>query len=159
MNERAFAALYDEHTPALYGLALRLAGGNARDAEDIVHEAWMRAVGRLADFAGRSALRTWLCGFVVNCWREMVRRRGDREWPLDEAPEPGAEDGELTGTFDRLELERGLQALAPGYREVLVLHDVEGYSHEEIAVLRGVAIGTSKSQLARARRALRRMLT
>lgn len=158
-DERAFAALYDRHTPALYGLALRLSGGNERDAEDIVHEAWMRAADRLTDFAGRSTLRTWLCGFVVNCWRELVRSRGDREWPLDESPEPGAEDGELVGTFDRLELERGLQALAPGYREVLVLHDVEGYSHEEIAELRGVAIGTSKSQLARARRALRRMLT
>ena len=159
MNERAFAELYDEHTPALYGLALRLTGGDQRDAEDIVHDAWIRAVDRLGDFAGRSTLRTWLCGFVINCWRELVRARGDRELPLDDAPEPGGDDRELEGTFDRLELERGLQALAPGYREVLVLHDVEGYSHEEIAELRGVAIGTSKSQLARARRALRRMLT
>lgn len=159
MDERAFAALYDRHTPAMYGLGLRLAGGDARDAEDIVHEAWMRAAERLGEFAGRSTLRTWLCGFVVNCWREHVRARGDREWPLDEVAEAGTDDGELTGTLDRLELERGLRALAPGYREVLVLHDVEGYSHEEIAELRGVAVGTSKSQLARARRALRRMLS
>jgi RNA polymerase sigma-70 factor (ECF subfamily) len=159
MDERAFARLYDRHTPALYGLALRLAGGDAHDAEEIVHEAWIRAAERLADFAGRSALRTWLCGFVVNCARELARSRDDRELPLDAAPEPGAEDGELMGTFDRLELERGLRALPPGYREVLVLHDVEGYTHEEIAELRGVTIGTSKSQLARARGALRRMLT
>ena len=159
MDERAFAALYDQHTPALYGLALRLAGGDARDAEDVVHEAWMRAVRGFGQFTGRSALRTWLCGIVVNCWRELRRGRGDRELPLDDAPEPGAEDGELNATYDRLDLERALRALAPGYREVLVLHDVEGYSHEEIAALRGVAIGTSKSQLARARGALRRMLT
>lgn len=158
-DDRAFSILYDRHTGAMYGLALRLSGGDAVASTDIVHDAWVRAAERLADFAGRSTLRTWLCGFVVNCARERIRGQDDRELPLDEVMDPGRDDAELTGVFDRLELEQALGAIAPGYREVLVLHDVEGYSHEEIAALCGITIGTSKSQLARARRALRRILT
>ncbi len=158
-DERAFSILYDRHTGALYGLALRLAGGDAAAATEIVHDAWVRAAERLADFAGRSALRTWLSGFVVNCARERNRAWTQADASLEEITGQGGDDVELTGVFDRLELEQALRAIAPGYREVLVLHDVEGYSHEEIAELRGTTIGTSKSQLARARHALRRILT
>jgi RNA polymerase sigma-70 factor (ECF subfamily) len=157
-DERAFTALYDRHTGALYGLALRLLGGDTADAEDVVHDAWIRAAARLDTFAGRSSLRTWLCGIVVNCVRERTRARG-RDEPLPEDDRaPAADDAELTGTFDRIELQRALAGLAAGYREVVVLHDVEGYTHEEIGELLGVTAGTSKSQLARGRRALRRAL-
>jgi RNA polymerase sigma-70 factor (ECF subfamily) len=156
-DELAFGTLYDRHTPALYRLALRLLG-NASDAEDVVHDAWMRAAGGFADFAWRSSLRTWLSGIVVNCARELWRLHGRSDVALHDSPEPGTDDAAIHGTFDRLELERALATLATGYREVLVLHDVEGYTHEEIAGLLSVTTGTSKSQLSRARQALRRAL-
>lgn len=157
-DERAFAALYARHTPALYGLALRLAGGADADAQDIVHDAWVRAVSRFAEFEWRSALATWLCGFVVRRWRELARQqRRDESAPIDDDV-AGIEDTQLEGTFDRLMLERAVAGLAPGYRAVLVLHDVHGYTHDEIGTLLGIQDGTSKSQLARARRALRSAL-
>jgi RNA polymerase sigma-70 factor (ECF subfamily) len=157
-DEHAFAALYTRHTPALYGLALRLTGGQHADAEDVVHEAWVRAVERFAEFEWRSALPTWLCGFVVRRWRELTRQRsyGD-EIRIDDAG-LSADDRKLVGTFDRLVLEQVVAGLAAGYREVLVLHDVYGYTHDEIGTMLGIQAGTSKSQLARARRALRTAL-
>lgn len=157
-DQQAFAALYDRHTPALYGLALKLTAGDRAAADEVVQDAWVRAADRFGRFAWQSELRTWLSGFVVNCARESARMNNHDAPITDEGDEPGGDDPEIAGTFDRLDLERGLAALPAGYREVLVLHDVEGYTHEEIAVLLGVATGTSKSQLTRARRALRRLL-
>lgn len=156
-DRRAFAALYTRHTPALYGLALRLAGGDDADAKDVVHDAWVRAVERFPAFEWRSALRTWLCGFVVRRWRELDRQRR-RDHPAVDHDVAGADDRRIEGTFDRLALDRAVAGLAPGYRDVLVLHDVQGYTHAEIGTLLGIEAGTSKSQLARARRALRRAL-
>ena len=157
-DERAFAALYARHTPALYGLALRLAGGADADAQDVVHDAWVRAVPRFAEFEWRSALSTWLSGFIVRRWRELTRQqRREESAPIDDDA-VGFDDTELEGTFDRLMLERAVAGLAPGYRAVLVLHDVHGYTHDEIGRLLGIQDGTSKSQLARARRALRSAL-
>lgn len=154
-DERAFAVLYARHTPVLFGLALRLASGRDGDAEDVVHDAWVRAVQRLAEFEWRSALATWLCGFVVRRWRELAREQGRRdEVPIDDA-KLSVQDPTLEGTFDRLVLEQAIAALSAGYREVLLLHDVYGYTHAEIGAMLGVEAGTSKSQLARARRALR----
>lgn len=152
-DEQAFGLLYDRHTPYLYRLALRLGGGNEPLAADLVHEAWVRAVERLPRFRWQSALRTWLAGFVVTVYREGARRRPEVE--LLPEHEPAGQDHLLTGTWDRLDLDRAIAALPSGYREVIVLHDVEGYSHAEIGALLGVDIGTSKSQLARARYALR----
>ncbi len=154
-DERAFAVLYARHTPVLFGLALRLSGGRDGEAQDVVHDAWVRAVERLATFEWRSELATWLCGFVVLRWRELAREQGRRdEVPIDDAG-LSAEDRRLEGTFDRLVLEQAVAGLAAGYREVLLLHDVYGYTHAEIGTMLGVEAGTSKSQLARARRALR----
>lgn len=160
----AFRALYERHTPAMYGLALRLAAGAGADAEDVVHDAWIRAVERLDSFEWRSALRTWLCGFVVHRWREIWRARGrevgDAEtvagdlWP----DEPSAPDARLDATADRVDLERAVLHLADGFREVLVLHDIHGFTHTEIGALLGIEAGTSKSQLSRARRVLRQSL-
>jgi RNA polymerase sigma-70 factor, ECF subfamily len=156
-DERAFARLYDRHTPALYRLALRLTGGSEPEAEEITHDAWVRAVERLPTFEWRAALRTWLCAFVVRRWRERDRMEVPNAQPLEDLA-PGADDATLRGTYDRLDLERAIAGLAAGFRQVFVLHDVEGYTHHEIADLLGIDPGTSKSQLFRARRALRQAL-
>jgi len=155
-DRRAFGILYERHTPYLYRLALRLSAGDSPSAEDAVHDAWFRAVPRLPGFAWRSSLRTWLAGFVVNAIRERSRAEPES---LPSAPVLPADDLPLAATCDRVDLERALATLPVGFREILVLHDVEGYTHEEIAALRGIEPGTSKSQLSRARAAMRRALT
>ena len=155
-DERAFGALYDRHTPYLYGLALRLSGDDAAMAEEVTHDAWVRAVSRLERFEWRSALRTWLAGFVVRCASEAVRQSAE-EVALDEAVLE-SEDTVLMGAFARVDLERAIARLAPGFRHVLVLHDIEGYTHEEVGRLLGIEPGTSKSQLSRARAVVRRAL-
>lgn len=156
-DERAFASLYDRHTPALYRLALRLTGGSDADAEDITHDAWVRAVERLGTFEWRAALRTWLAAFVIRCAHERNRATTRAVLPVEDLA-AGAEDVALRDSYDRLDLERAIAGLADGFRQVFVLHDVQGYTHEEIADLLGIEPGTSKSQLSRARRALRRAL-
>jgi RNA polymerase sigma factor (sigma-70 family) len=154
-DEHAFRALYRRHTPRLHRFALRLAAGDPADAEDVVHETWVRAVLGLPTFAWRSALPTWLAGIAVNCIRE--RWRPDPA-ALADVPEPATDDRQLTGLPDRLDLERAIARLPAGGRAVLVLHDLEGYTHEEIAAALGIEAGTSKSQLSRARQSLRRLL-
>ncbi len=156
-DERAFTSLYDRHTPALYRLALRLTGGSAADAEDVTHDAWVRAVERLPAFEWRAALRTWLAAFVIRCAHERNRAATRAAQGMDDLA-AGADDVALRGSYDRLDLERAIAGLADGFRQVFVLHDVQGYTHEEIADLLGIEPGTSKSQLSRARRALRRAL-
>jgi len=146
-----FRALYRAHTPALHLLALRLLGGAHADAEDAIQEAWIRAVRALPDFRWHSSLRTWLCGIAINCCREILRRRKPLLDAAD-AADPPAPPAQSMG------LESLVQSLPDGYREVLVLHDVEGYTHEEIATLLHIAAGTSKSQLSRARAVLRKTL-
>jgi RNA polymerase sigma-70 factor (ECF subfamily) len=155
-DERAFGALYDRHTTYLYRLALRLTGGDELEANDLVHDAWVRATERLSTFQWKAQLRTWLAGFVINAARERRRAEPD-DVPLDAVIVADSEPP-LAGGFDRVDLERALSALAPGFRQVLVLHDVEGYTHEEIGRLLGIEPGTSKSQLSRARAAMRRLL-
>jgi len=156
-DERAFASLYDRHTPALYRLALRLTGGSAADAEDVTHDAWVRAVERLGTFEWRAALRTWLSGIVIRCAHERNRATTRAAYAVEDLA-AGADDVALRGSYERLDLERAIAGLADGFRQVFVLHDVQGYTHEEIADLLGIEPGTSKSQLSRARHALRRVL-
>ena len=154
-DEAAFRALYRRHTPALFGFALRLCGGRAGEAEEIVQEAWIRAAGRLESFRWASSLRTWLSGIAVNCWREQTREpRPDQELPEGDT----AAGRPLGSPGERIDLARAVGELPGGYRAVLLLHDVEGFTHEEIAKLLGMEPGTSKSQLARARQAMRRRL-
>jgi RNA polymerase sigma factor (sigma-70 family) len=149
-DEVSFRVLYSAHTPFLYALALRLCRGRRFDAEDIVQETWVRAVSRLAGFRWESALSTWLCGIAVRCFREQARKRREEPMPERDPPLASSESAEPD-----IDLERGVAGLAPGYREVLLLHDVHGYSHEEIGSLLGIDPGTSKSQLSRARGVLR----
>jgi RNA polymerase sigma-70 factor (ECF subfamily) len=152
-GETAFRTLYRTHTPALYALALRLTGGNQGEAEDLVQESWVRAVRALSSFRAQSALRSWLCGFLVNVRRERVRTA----WRI--VDEPDIEPIAATENHDSaLDLERAILALPDGARDVFVLHDVYGYTHDEIATMLGVVAGTSKSQLNRARGLLRELL-
>lgn len=153
-SERAFADLYERHTAALFRFAARLCGGPGPEAADIVQESWARAVERLDGFRWQSSLRTWLCGIVLNGWREASRRERRRhDLALVDPPEPGAPEPAMSDP-----LASAIQELPPGYREVLILHDVEGFTHVEIAREFGISEGTSKSQLHRARRALRDLL-
>lgn len=121
----------------------------------MTQDAWVRAVGRLGAFAWHSSLRTWLSGFVVNCWRERVRALARREHTRAPDPGPGVDPPPVA---TRVDLERALARLPPGVREVVLLHDVEGYTHAEIAAWLGIEEGTSRSQLTRARRTLRAYL-
>lgn len=149
-GEDEFRALYKEHSPYLYRLALRFAGGRSDEAEDALQEAWIRAADRLAGFRWESALRTWLGGFVFNCCRE-IRRRRRPEVDLEAVEEPRTHPGTHTG----LDLERLMAALPDSQRDVLVLFAIEGYTHEEIAHRLDIPTGTSKSRLFDARRNLR----
>jgi len=155
-DEAAFRLLFRRHTPRMYALALRLLAGRTGDAEDAVQDAWQRAAAALGRFEWRSALSTWLGGFVINCARERLRAKAltrvDTE-ALASITAPARPPGPA------LDLERAIAALPDGYREVLVLHDIEGYTHDEIAGRLGIAAGTSKSQLFHARRALRARLS
>lgn len=152
-DERAFRALYRRHTPRLYRLVLRLLGGDEHDAEDAVQETWVRAVAGLGGYRGDGAFGTWLGGIGIHVAQDQRRRRRrGREDGWDEGFEVPAPELPLG---ERLDLERAIALLPDGYRTVLVLHDVEGLPHEEIAARLGIGTGTSKSQLHRARRALR----
>lgn len=154
-DEVAFRELYRRHSPVLFRLAMRLLGGRDPDAADVLQEAWCRAFGTLRRFSGHSSLRTWLAGVVVNCSREHVRSRAQsRSIPSAGRASPTAGPSRET----ELDVRRALDALPQGFREVLVLHDVGGYTHEEIALILDIAPGTSKSQLSRGRRALRNEL-
>ena len=156
-SEEAFRRLYRRHASAVYALLLRLTAGDAAKAEDSLQDAWIRAIAGLERFAWRSSLRTWLRGIAINCWREGLRdaRRAPLRLVDDEEGEPL---GPTVSPLDVIALERAVADLPDGYRAVLVLHDVEGLTHEEIADALGIVAGTSKSQLARARAAVRRSL-
>jgi RNA polymerase sigma-70 factor (ECF subfamily) len=159
-DEGSFRRLYAAHTPKLYLSLLRLCGGREAEAEDLLQETWIRAAQSLPSFRWQSALRTWLYGIALNAWREAARARRGPGFSLDSLPEEppdaaaDARDGDAI-----LDLEREVCRLPEGYREVLVLHDIEGHTHEEIAGLLGIAPGTSKSQLSRARGYLRHRLS
>jgi RNA polymerase sigma-70 factor (ECF subfamily) len=156
-DETAFRALYRRHTPALYRLALRLGGGDGPWAEEVVQRAWIRAVEGLSSFAWRSSLSSWLGGIAINCARELWREARTRSETALAEESPVAAPRSLAPE-ERVDLERAIERLPAGYREVFVLHDVEGYTHEEIGGLLGIESGTSKSQLSRARQRLRAAL-
>jgi RNA polymerase sigma factor (sigma-70 family) len=150
-DESSFDALYDRHTPYLYRLALRLQGGDAAAAADLVHDSWVAAAPKLAEFAWHSALRTWLAGFVVNHARRAWRDAPPAATHHDLVEEPAFD----TAVLARIDVERALTTLPAGARQILVLHDLEGWTHPQIAEQLSIDPGTSKSQLSRARALLR----
>jgi RNA polymerase sigma-70 factor (ECF subfamily) len=159
----AFEQLYRDNIGRVYALCFRMAG-NADLAEELAQDVFVRAWQKLGSFRGESAFSSWLHPLTVNVAlseRRSRRRRVARVTTTDDLSEferpgpPTRSDGPEAG-FD---LERALATLPPGARAVFVLHDVEGYKHEEIAERTGVATGTSKAQLHRARKLLREALT
>ena len=149
-DEEAFRLLYARHSAPVHGLLCRLAGRRG-DAADLLQETWLRAVRHLALFRGQSTFRTWLTGIALNCYREWRRRH---------ARDAGAGDADTRPALPRgadeiAAVSQILAALAPDHREAIVLHDVEGWTHEEIAAALEIEPGTSKSRLSRARRAFR----
>ncbi len=153
-DESAFRELYRRHTPRLYQFVLRVMGGDELEAEDIVQETWIRASRNLAGFRWESRFETWLTGIGLNLCRNRLRSSG--RWT--DLPEHSLGMVRPDPRESRIDLERAISRLPPGFRTVLVLHDIEGFKHAEIAERLGVTEGTSKSQLFSARRAMRRLL-
>src|SRR5712692_1764314 len=161
----AFEFLYHLHSRRVYALCLRMVN-NPSDAEDLMQEAFLQLFRKIGTFRGESAFSTWLHRMAVNVVLMRLRKKGlpvvsleDTLETEEEAPkkELGAPDAVLAGSIDRLQLQRAVEALPPGYRMIFVLHDVEGYEHNEIAGMVGCSIGNSKSQLHKARMKLREL--
>ena len=163
-DHQAFAHLYALHKRRIYSLCLRMVG-NVAEAEDLTQEAFLQLHRKIATFRGDSAFSTWLHRLAINVVLMQLRKKGLSLISLDEAMEPtpeegpsrsfGAPDLRLTGTIDRLVLGRAIADLPTGYRLIFILHDVEGFEHNEIASMLDCSIGNSKSQLHKARLKLR----
>lgn len=165
-DAEAFEVLYHQHKRRVYSLCLRMTA-NTAEAEDLAQEAFLQLFRKIGTFRGEAAFSTWLHRMAVNVVLMRLRKKGLPVVPIDETieteedspkKEPGAPDLSLAGSLDRLQLARAVDALPPGYRTIFVLHDVEGYEHNEIAELVGCSIGNSKSQLHKARLKLRDLL-
>jgi RNA polymerase sigma-70 factor, ECF subfamily len=163
----AFEVLYNLHKRRVYSLCLRMTG-NVSEAEDLMQEAFMQLFRKLGTFRGESAFSTWLHRLTVNVVLMHIRKKGIEEIPLEPDMEDenqdlpkreyGGVDLNLMGAVDRVTLEQAIAELPKGYRMIFLLHDVEGYEHNEIADIVGCSIGNSKSQLHKARMKLRDIL-
>src|SRR5580704_9741372 len=167
-NAAAFEFLYQLHGRRVYALCLRMVG-NPADAEDLMQEAFLQLFRKIGTFRGESAFSTWLHRMTVNVVLMRLRKKSLPTDSLEETIDPdaensapkrdvGAPDLRLSGAVDRVNLERSIEKLPPGYRTVFVLHDVQGYEHNEIADIMGCSVGNSKSQLHKARTRLRELL-
>ena len=157
----AFEALYRRHNARVHGVILRLVGGHAGRAEDLTQEAFVRAWQALPGYRFESAFTTWLHRLAVNTALMELRSRRSRPQASDDEDaldHIGTQDSAGHGTALTMDLERAVATLPPRARAVLVLHDVEGWKHEEIAAELGMAVGSSKAQLHRARGLLRTRL-
>ena len=156
----AFELLYREHSAKTYALCLRLVGGQTADATELLQDVFIRAWRKLDTFRGDSAFSSWLHRLAVNTLLENARsekRRTARVLPMkDTSRLPGA--ARPSGIETRMDMERAIASLPRGARIAFVLHDVEGYQHQEIAAQLSVSVGTVKAQLHRARRLLRERL-
>lgn len=159
----AFEQIYRRHFRRVFALCMRMLGDPTR-AEDMTQEVFVQLFNKIGSFRGESAFTTWLHRMTVNLVLMYFRKASTRsELLTDEGETPiqivrGTENPETMPVVDRIALERAVQQLPPGYRSVFVLHDVEGYEHEEISKMMGISAGTSKSQLHKARLKLRHLL-
>lgn len=158
-DRRAFERLYRRNVERVYALCLRMTADEAA-AEELTQQTFIRVWERLGTFRGDSAFSTWLhrvaANLVKESWRSEKRRR-DRVLSVPDltAHDVGREDGL---PVERVALERAIAELPEGARTALVLYDIEGYRHREVAEMLGVTVGTVKSQVHRARRLLRERL-
>ncbi len=158
-----FDELYRKHYRRVYSICLRMTG-NIAEAEDLTQEVFIQLNRKLSSFRGESAFTTWLHRLTVNQVLMHFRKRSvkseltteDGEMP--DSVDPDTINPESMPIIDRIAIEIAIAQLPPGYRTVFVLHDVEGYEHEEIARILRCSAGTSKSQLHKARLKLRRLL-
>jgi RNA polymerase sigma-70 factor (ECF subfamily) len=162
----AFASLFHRHKARVYSVCLRLTN-NAAEAEDLTQDAFVQVFRKLSSFRGDSALSTWLYRIAVNTVLMRFRKKALRQVSLDEPytqdtrfihREYGRKDARLAGSIDRIALTRAIAELPTGYRTVFLLHEVEGYEHQEIAELLNCSVGNSKSQLHKAKLRIRESL-
>jgi RNA polymerase sigma-70 factor (ECF subfamily) len=168
-DSQAFSLLYETHKRRVFSLCFSMIRDHEL-AEDITHDAFLLAFRRLNSFRGDSAFSTWLHRIAVNSVLMHIRHSKSRisaQLSIDEMNSieddsgfevVGAEDRRLGGSIDRIALINALDELPPGYRAVLVLHDIEGYNHQEIAEMLGCSVGNTKSQLHKARLKMRSLL-
>jgi RNA polymerase sigma-70 factor (ECF subfamily) len=156
----AFETLYRQHSGRVYALCLRLVAGDTSDATELMQDVFVRAWRSLATFRGDCAFASWLHRLAVNTMLENARsetRREARVLSMDDTSRlPGA--ARASGMELKMDMEAAVASLPKGARLAFVLHDVEGYQHQEIAQQLGIAVGTVKAQLHRARRLLREKL-
>lgn len=150
-DETTFRLLYSRHAQALWRMAMKLTAGNTPKAEEMVQDTWLRVITGLPSFEWKSGLRTWMIKILINRWREINRKKS----------EVSLEETHLQSDHQTIKIndtQQVMSLLPEGYRTVLLLHDLEGYKHEEIARMLDIAPGTSKSQLHQARKAFRKLI-
>jgi RNA polymerase sigma-70 factor, ECF subfamily len=166
-DAHAFECLYRLHSRRVYSLCLRMAG-NPAEAEDLTQEAFLQLFRKVQTFRGDSRFSTWLHRLTVNVVLMSFRKKRHLETSLDATLDPdetaapptefGVPDLRLNGMLDHVNLGKAIEQLPDGYKEIFILHDVQGYEHKEIAEILGCSIGNSKSQLFKARCRLRALL-
>jgi RNA polymerase sigma-70 factor (ECF subfamily) len=167
-DEAAFEFIYRLHCRRVYALCLRIAR-DPNEAEDLTQEAFLQLFRKIDTFRGESAFSSWLYRLTANIALMRFRKKKLISTSLDEFTatdeensgprnEVGEADLRLTGLFDRLNLQKAIDRLPEGCKALFILHDVKGYQHNEIAEMQGCSIGTSKSQVHRARKRLRKIL-
>ncbi len=160
---QSFEQLYERHNRRVYSLCLRMTG-NVQEAEDLAQEVFIQLFRKIGSFRGESAFTTWLHRLTVNQVLMHFRKRNVKlEQTTDDGETPiqivkGTENPNRMPVVDRIALDKAIAQLPPGYRTVFTLHDIEGHEHEEISRLLGCSVGTSKSQLHKARMKLRGLL-
>jgi len=162
-NIPAFELLYKRYHRRTYSLCLRMTNSQT-ESEDLTQEVFIQLFRKIGSFRGESAFSTWLHRLTVNQVLMHFRRRSVKNEKTSEDGEipeqivPGTENQAKMPVLDRIALTRAIEQLPPGYKSAFVLHDVEGYEHEEVAKILGISVGTSKSQLHKARLKLRGLL-
>jgi RNA polymerase sigma-70 factor (ECF subfamily) len=165
-DANAFASLFHAHKTRVYSVCLRFTN-NTAEAEDLTQEAFLQVFRKLSTFRGDSAFSTWLYRIAVNTVLMRFRKKALRQVSLDEPCNPdarfvrheyGSKDARLAGSIDRIALTRALGELPEGYRTIFLLHEVEGYEHQEIAERLDCSVGNSKSQLHKAKLRIREIL-
>jgi RNA polymerase sigma-70 factor, ECF subfamily len=163
----AFSALFHAHKARIYSVCLRMTN-NSAEAEDLTQDAFLQVFRKIASFRGDSAFSTWLYRIAVNTVLMQFRKKSLSQVSLDEPysnsdgakmrREYGTRDNRLAGCVDRIALAAAIKELPHGYRTIFVLHEVEGYEHQEIAEMLGCSVGNSKSQLHKAKLRIRELL-